>query len=1040
MENVRHYNAFISYRHNPTDSAAASRIQRYLEHFRVPRAIAQKTGKKKIERIFRDKEELPITSDLGDTITMALRESDFLIVICSPRTQESMWVKREIMTFLETHSARQVLTVLVEGEPQDIIPSEILTDNVTGEPLEPLSCDWRLPLRQAKREELPRLAAAILGCAYDELRRRQRQYVMRRVIAGVSLAFAMTLAFGAYMVRTNILIQENYENALRSQSEYLAEESLALLNGGDRLSAILLAMEGLPGPGGDRPLVTHAEYALSSAVGAYEAGTNSKLVALGALIPEGTPKAMEIDQPGRRAILLDDTNTVSVWSITTMERLYTIRPEGTVQKLLAADDSRFYLLLGQSGMICYDTASGEEQWRLDGKLQDAACAQGKVLALFLDDATDQQLLRLLSEEDGSTLFEIKPPVIDGDELLTVCSHVAVSPGGEYIAVGIKRGVSYFGVIPDAWYIVDTGSGQGRLVSLPEKADLHFDQVLTDDGKLITAEFVGDWSAGSLTYQLDREQSLQTGVTSFRIFCLDYDSGRLAWDRQVDSYQITWDEHTLYLLRNGNVAVILANVVEIYDVKTGDVVSRGQMQSSILTCADLLDDRLHVVTEDGGVGQYRYDSQLGMVTRSFQDGLRLARITVVDDGYLRFLTCREGSDEVLIYGAQTVDPGWEEFKDGNPEGTTSTRARRDDKLILTFSDGFVRCWDLTERALLWETDLFTPEDGESDSGRNYDILDWDTRADTVLVWQSETQDVPGRLVTLRASDGAVISGIELPTGVEPKLASINRISAGPGGGAVYGVYFQEADRTMAGVSVYDPERQSATLYPVWEDGRQVVSLWPNGDRALVADEDGGCAMVSLSDWAVTPLEGKLTYESSYSPQEARVCAWSGDGKRVAAAGEEYIYVWSREGELLLSIPWVRPVLSLAFAPDGRLWVMGLDGTLAVFSQDGTEAGRIQCEMYGNPSATMYVEWNFTKGDVYVITGVILTAVDPEAMAVRFTAWQAVTLDEANGRVVSLGENGLMSRPLYTVEELVERGRALTGSLSLTPAQRAAYGLD
>ena len=156
MENVRHYNAFISYRHNPTDSAAASRIQRYLEHFRVPRAIAQKTGKKKIERIFRDKEELPITSDLGDTITMALRESDFLIVICSPRTQESMWVKREIMTFLETHSARQVLTVLVEGEPQDIIPPEILTDNVTGEPLEPLSCDWRLSLRQAKREELPR--------------------------------------------------------------------------------------------------------------------------------------------------------------------------------------------------------------------------------------------------------------------------------------------------------------------------------------------------------------------------------------------------------------------------------------------------------------------------------------------------------------------------------------------------------------------------------------------------------------------------------------------------------------------------------------------------------------------------------------------------------------------------------------------------------------------------------------------------------------------------------------------------------------------
>ena len=58
-----HFTAFISYKHAPKDNAVESEIQKRLERFRVPAAILKKTGKKKIGRIFRDKEELPITSD-----------------------------------------------------------------------------------------------------------------------------------------------------------------------------------------------------------------------------------------------------------------------------------------------------------------------------------------------------------------------------------------------------------------------------------------------------------------------------------------------------------------------------------------------------------------------------------------------------------------------------------------------------------------------------------------------------------------------------------------------------------------------------------------------------------------------------------------------------------------------------------------------------------------------------------------------------------------------------------------------------------------
>ena len=94
------YDAFISYRHSELDMYIAKKIHKGLETFKVPRSVAKKTGKKKIQRVFRDQEELPIGSDLGDNISGALQEAEYLLVICSPRTPQSYWVQTEISTFI----------------------------------------------------------------------------------------------------------------------------------------------------------------------------------------------------------------------------------------------------------------------------------------------------------------------------------------------------------------------------------------------------------------------------------------------------------------------------------------------------------------------------------------------------------------------------------------------------------------------------------------------------------------------------------------------------------------------------------------------------------------------------------------------------------------------------------------------------------------------------------------------------------------------------------------------------------------------------
>lgn len=122
------YDAFISYRHTELDKFVAENLHKQLEAFHFPKGLAKKRKgqKNKIERVFRDKDELPLTSNLEDPILQALNNSEWLIVICSPRLRESMWCKKEIETFVSLRGREHVLAVLVEGEPAESFPDELL--------------------------------------------------------------------------------------------------------------------------------------------------------------------------------------------------------------------------------------------------------------------------------------------------------------------------------------------------------------------------------------------------------------------------------------------------------------------------------------------------------------------------------------------------------------------------------------------------------------------------------------------------------------------------------------------------------------------------------------------------------------------------------------------------------------------------------------------------------------------------------------------------------------------------------------------------
>jgi hypothetical protein len=166
------YDAFISYRQLQPDIKVANKLHKALERYKIPKGLVKKGFPKKLSKVFKDVDELSATSDLADSIKEALIESKYLIVICSPRTKESKWVKKEIDTFIELGGSKRILTLIIEGDIEETIPVELMDiDKI------PLASDIRdenelISFKKLKNAKL-RLIAPIIGCDYDDLVQRQ---------------------------------------------------------------------------------------------------------------------------------------------------------------------------------------------------------------------------------------------------------------------------------------------------------------------------------------------------------------------------------------------------------------------------------------------------------------------------------------------------------------------------------------------------------------------------------------------------------------------------------------------------------------------------------------------------------------------------------------------------------------------------------------------------------------------------------------------------------------------------------------------------
>lgn len=245
------YDAFISYsgfrktgEGSEFDRKVAERLHRSLEAYRVPRVLLKKSPghagvPRRLKKIFRDRDEVRASSNLNHSLTEALRRSCFLIVICSPRARHSQWINQEIAIFHSLGRSEQILPLLIEGEPAEAFPEELfraqpersVPAQTSGTPgtwlAQPLAADIRAPsvsksLRLLRSEKL-RLLATILGCDYDDLRRREQERFVRRV-AGVGAAMLTLL-----LVVTTLSIQFYFARQREQRNKQLAISATAVI-------------------------------------------------------------------------------------------------------------------------------------------------------------------------------------------------------------------------------------------------------------------------------------------------------------------------------------------------------------------------------------------------------------------------------------------------------------------------------------------------------------------------------------------------------------------------------------------------------------------------------------------------------------------------------------------------------------------------------------------------------------------------------------------------------------------------------------------
>lgn len=471
------YDAFICYKHGQRDTAAALALQRTLENYHAPKAIAAK--RKPFGKVFVDEGELSSCSDFGQQIREALKNSGWLIVICSPDTSNSPWVQLEIETFLEYHDRSRILAVLTDGDEDCSFPPQLKADDVHH--AEVFAADARAEnlsgvLKKLRKDALLRLAAPMLGTTFDSLKQRQRLYQLKRLAGCFAVLFAATAGFAAYAVnRGNIIarqgkrIEQEYQRALINESRFLTEQAQKQLEQNNPLGAMELLLQALPSADEDRPVLPEAEYALCKALGIYRTPSNAVDTVSAMGIIDTPASHFFADSNATTLFTWDTEGNLQAWDALSLDvRWHRKIPSALYGAKPILYQDRTLALLTIDGIMCIHADDGTDKWTasIEDPIALAVSKDEKTVLVISGDQETTVTTRNLSISrfctETGTLLQHNSFSIDGSQY--VLSNLCISPDLQFAAIPTVDVNNRVSLQPcHSLYLADLTTGQTRLL-------------------------------------------------------------------------------------------------------------------------------------------------------------------------------------------------------------------------------------------------------------------------------------------------------------------------------------------------------------------------------------------------------------------------------------------------------------------------------------------------------------------------------------------------------------------------------------------------
>ena len=243
MENSFKYRAFITYAHE--DEEKARWLRKKLEGFSVPKNLVGQKGKfgkvpSRLYPIFRDRDELPGSAQLGSIIEQALKDSSHLVALCSPNAVKSRWVNEEIRLFKQMGKGDRILCLILDGEPmaddlthskgEECLPLAVRrkidqSGKLIDEMDEPGAADLR-DSGDGEKDAVLKIVAGLLGLGLDEIK--QRDIIARQRKLALITAFSVLFAFSGIGLAAYAFVQK--QNANQAEMSAIAESQKAKEN------------------------------------------------------------------------------------------------------------------------------------------------------------------------------------------------------------------------------------------------------------------------------------------------------------------------------------------------------------------------------------------------------------------------------------------------------------------------------------------------------------------------------------------------------------------------------------------------------------------------------------------------------------------------------------------------------------------------------------------------------------------------------------------------------------------------------------------